>query len=312
MSVENRTYIQDKNGNKYFFDINTDTSKNSSSEVADSPIDARKGATLQDKRIVNMKTIGLTGKFSARASNNSCFNTPENRLGIIISYFEESLKKQEIYTVCRKGSLYDNMMLNKVTFKFDEYCTTVEVSLSFIEVNIITIETKDTYKFITDRGAMYDKMQAIADLYDLQVDSSEEQLYFKLSNPILDGEYGLQKGGKYGYETVIIVQIKDPGDIQSKYNHLYSNLNVNAVGVLNYKEDGEPQSESFREPLDKYGSTAVIIDVPGRNKVTDVEIIVHFEGVITNTEFFGTIKDSDIVRYLPKHTGIDYDSVNNY
>lgn len=156
--MENRTYIQEQNyylnnikltdskleqdvlGEKYYFDVNNDTSKNSSSDIADSPIDAGRGATLQDKRVINMKTVGLSGKFSARCHNNTSFRESDNRIGIIIRYFEDALAKQKIYTVCRKGTMFYNMMLDKVNIRMGDYCSTIDISLSFIEVNIITFK----------------------------------------------------------------------------------------------------------------------------------------------------------------------------
>ena len=155
----NKTYIQeqrfDSEGRNYlygspiYFDVNIDTSKSSTVEVSDSPIDARNGSTLSDKRIVNMKTIGISGKYSSRNTNNSSFKVVENRLGIIIDYFEDALNKQRIYTVCRKGSIYSNMMLNKVNLKFDEHCSTVTIALSFIEVIIIGVDTELQSKVIS-------------------------------------------------------------------------------------------------------------------------------------------------------------------
>lgn len=133
----NKTYIQDKNGKKYYFDINIDTTKNSSSDVADSPIDSSYGASLSDKRVINMRTVGISGKYSSKYGENPSFGVSDNRLGIIIAYFEEALAKQEIYTVYRKGEVCENMMLNKISLKFGEFCNTVEISLSFIEVLII-------------------------------------------------------------------------------------------------------------------------------------------------------------------------------
>ena len=134
--------------NKYYFDVNNDTSKNSSSDVADSPIDAGRGATLQDKRVINMKTVGLSGKFSSRCHNNPSFTDSDNRIGIIIRYFEDALAKQKIYTVCRKGAMFYNQMLDKVNIRMGDYCSTIEVSLSFIEVNIIEKEVTDDSKML--------------------------------------------------------------------------------------------------------------------------------------------------------------------
>lgn len=149
--MDNRTYIQEQNidgtykETKYYFDMNSDTSKNSSVDLSDSPIDARKGITLQDKRVVNMKTVGLSGKFSELLSNNPTepFKVSENRLAIIIEYFENALARQQIYRVVKKGNLYENMMLNSVNLTFGEHRSTVTVSLSFIEVVIIDSNTQE-------------------------------------------------------------------------------------------------------------------------------------------------------------------------
>lgn len=177
----NKTYIVeafDENETKYYFDINTDTSKNSSEDVSDSPIDARIGATLQDKRVVNMETVGISGKFSDRATNNTSFSSTQNRIAVIVDYFEDALAKNKIYRVCKKGTIYENMMLDKVVFKFGEYISTVEVSLSFVEVVIIgwegTKKTDNPEEQPQENPSVVEDKEALETFIDNYFDSIEK------------------------------------------------------------------------------------------------------------------------------------------
>lgn len=254
--MENKTYIQDKNGNRYFFDINTDTSKNSSAEIADSPIDARKGATLQDKRVVNMKTVGISGKYSSLCSNNSSFKVAENRLGIIISYFRNACKKQQIYTVCKKGALYENMMLEKVSLKFGEHLSTVEVSLSFIEVNIIDTFQLDTFKIKTEKE-MFDLAKSLS----LNYTTMNGYYALKLSSPRLSGTYN--------YDYVFIL-ITNPN----------KRFDLTAVLDVSYYKDNKRMSFQITREVGK-GNSVSIAKTIGANAI-NIQILCYFES--TNYE----------------------------
>lgn len=211
----NKTYIQeqrfDSEGRNYlygspiYFDVNLDTSKSSSVEVSDSPIDARNGATLSDKRIVNMKTIGISGKYSSRNTNNSSFKVVENRLGIIIDYFEDALNKQRIYTVCRKGSIYPNMMLNKVNLKFDEHCSTVSISLSFIEVIIIGVDTELQSKIITREEVVENIVDNIQEFFDSEQEDTGEN-YIKLIAPKLTYQWKQEGYNNLDYNLYLMIE----------------------------------------------------------------------------------------------------------
>ena len=245
VTMFNRTYIQEQvyNGNvfgdKYFFDINTDTSKNSSSEVADSPVDASMGATLRDKRVINMRTVGLTGKFTGRCSNNptESFNVTENRIGTIIDYYEDALAKQKIYTVCKKGALYENMMLNKVNLKFGDGYSTVEISLSFIEVNIVEVDYYDTSSVIIEeetadeqwiRENGYEVRRFISP--KLRVERKESDAYPGLVTPYAIVE-NTNEGFKYYWKTGI------GGTITSKVETANPYLVVTIKGEINYGDN---------------------------------------------------------------------------
>ena len=250
----NKTYIQDKYGNKYFFDINTDTGKTSSSEIADSPIDARKGATLQDKRVVNMKTIGISGKFSSRCSNNSSFNVADNRLGIIISYFEKALAKNEIYTVCRKGSIYDNMMLSKVNLKFGEYCSTVEVDLGFTEVNIIGVEIVEGYKVLNSKDAY-----KIAESLNLITTSVEDYYTLKAISPRLSGWYNPDSG----YAVIYI------------YNPNNKEFKMTAQTNIAYRQYGQDRSAQVTKQVEGQSEVMVMQNIGVNSE--NIRITCYFE-----------------------------------
>ena len=269
--MNNRTFIEDKNGNRYFFDVNTDTNKNSSSDVADSPIDARGGATLQDKRVVNMKTVGISGKFSSRCANNSSFNVGDNRLGIIINYFENALEKQEIYTVCKKGKMYYNMMLEKLNLRFGEYISTVEIVLGFREVNIIGTDAPNTYKIMLE-SAYYDKAEELSLVYGKNNDSS---FYFKSYSPRLSGAYmaSLKR---------VIIGVTNPNN---------KDFDMRAVVNLRYTKNGGKICKSWTLHLKGGTSGSIIQDIGEVDSAVVSAYFKPFKATIGNRE--ETIRQSD-------------------
>lgn len=250
--------------NKYYFDVNNDTSKNSSSEVADSPVDASRGATLQDKRVVNMKTVGLSGKFSSRCTNNSSFPASDNRIGIIIRYFEDALAKQKIYTVCRKGSMFYNMMLNSVKISFGEYMSTINVSLSFTEVNIITNDIKDDVSGAYSSSMLY----TISEGYNKTLFSNLQAV----KNPY-GGEWYLEKKIELnppkvyyyldGYDIYIAVEnfnIYTPYDPENppKYKTFYY-IKFPVVGTVKYTYTRTDGSYTWRNTYRLGGNENITI-----------------------------------------------------
>lgn len=150
MELKNISYLK-YNDYYIFFDYVSDISSDISSDVTDSPIDAREGASLQDKRAVGMTSVGITAKFSNRST--SVVNTPSggvnlfsnfnnNRLSLIANFLEYACENGLIFEVCKKGVIYKNQLLNDITFTFGEYYSTLEVSLSFIEIETVTAQVK--------------------------------------------------------------------------------------------------------------------------------------------------------------------------
>lgn len=271
----NKTYIEDKNGNRYYFDVNTDTSKSASSEVADAPIDARKGATLQDKRVINMKTVGISGKFSSRANNGLSFRVASNRLGIIINYFETACDRQEIYTVCKKGAMYYNMMLNEVEVSFGDYVSTVEISLSFIETNIINLEDKGTFKKITS-----------ADFYTF----ARENSFLVMS--VANGTYALK-----AYPP------KLSGSYESNYLNLYiGNPNgdkyiMEAQVSVVYRQNRETQYYNFVKKVK--GKSGVSVKELLGSGASNIEVMCYFKPLDVETEDYSVnVRDSDSTRIV--------------
>lgn len=153
MDLKNISYLSyTKNNNTYFivFDYVSDNSSDISSDITDAPIDARGGASLQDKRSVGMTNVGITAKFSNRvrysidAPENVriLFNTDtENRLQMVANFFEIACDNALIFNVCKKGVIYKNQLLNSVSITFDESVSSLKLSLSFIEALIIGAKT---------------------------------------------------------------------------------------------------------------------------------------------------------------------------
>lgn len=154
MDLKNISYLSYTKNNKIYyiiFDYVSDTSSDISSDITDAPIDARGGASLQDKRSIGMNNVGLTVKFSNRVrytidgleNDNLLFNTnTENRLQMIANFFEIACDNALIFEVCKKGVIYKNQLLNNVSITFDESVSSLKLSLSFIEVLIIGAKTK--------------------------------------------------------------------------------------------------------------------------------------------------------------------------
>lgn len=149
MKITDVTYLIPDNGSlkpQYIFlDYNSDTSINLSSNITENPIDAVRGATLQDKTVVDLISVGISGSFSNRNSGRN-FIIPEaevmftkgiHRIENIIDWFEKALQNATIFTVCKKGVLYHNQLLNSLKWDFDDSASKIDVSLSFIEIEVV-------------------------------------------------------------------------------------------------------------------------------------------------------------------------------
>ena len=170
MNLKNISYL--KYNNYYiFFDYVSDISSDISSEVTDAPIDTRGGASLQDKRAVGMTSVGITAKFSDRVSpsvdipsggTNLFNNFNENRLSLIANFLEYACENGLIFEVCKKGVIYKNQLLNDLTLTFGEYSSTLEVSLSFIEIETVTAQIKYP-SLINDIKSIETKVSKVVD-----------------------------------------------------------------------------------------------------------------------------------------------------
>ena len=153
MKLQDITYLEvtqentyNKSSPKYIvFDNNSDLSIEQTANVTENPIDASLGASMQENRIIDMISVGISGSFSERnkernlpVSNRSMMFSKEgrNRLETIVDWFEKALDNKLLFTVCKKGVLYKNQLLNSIKWSFDESVSKIDISLSFIEVEM--------------------------------------------------------------------------------------------------------------------------------------------------------------------------------
>lgn len=145
MDIKDITYLIPDNGspipNFIFLDYNSDLSIDQTANVTDNPIDAIRGASMQENRIVDMISVGISGAFSNRNSGRRpkitegkiLFSDSSNRLDTIVEWFEEAIENKMLFTVCKKGVLYKSQLLNSIKWTFDDSYSKIDVSLSFIE-----------------------------------------------------------------------------------------------------------------------------------------------------------------------------------
>jgi hypothetical protein len=116
--------------------------------VTENPIDATLGSSMQENRIVDLVTVGISGSFGERnkervlpikKSDILFTENKSSRLEIIVEWFEKALENNQLFTVCKKGVLYNNQLLNSIKFTLDESASKIDVSLSFIEGSITTV-----------------------------------------------------------------------------------------------------------------------------------------------------------------------------
>ena len=133
-----------------FFDTCEDLGMKQSNEVTSDPIDAINGTSLQERKKVSMITVNMTGTFSNRNTGRD-FNIPggkilftnsNKRLENIVDWLEKALEDGRTFTVCKKGVLYHNQLLNNLEFIFDESYSKISVSMSFIEIEVIEVDSK--------------------------------------------------------------------------------------------------------------------------------------------------------------------------
>jgi hypothetical protein len=148
MKLQDITYLKLNYGNpKYiFFDYNSDLSIDQTANVTENPIDATLGSSMQENRIVDLVTVGISGSFGERnkervlhikKSDILFTENKSSRLEIIVEWFEKALENNQLFTVCKKGVLYNNQLLNSIKFTLDESASKIDVSLSFIEVVMV-------------------------------------------------------------------------------------------------------------------------------------------------------------------------------
>ena len=133
-------------------DYTSDLSFDQTANVTDNPIDAVNGASMQENRVVDMVSVGISGSFSERnegrkfLSGNQILLFPaksNNRLETIVDWFEKAIDKKTLFTVCKKGLVYKDQLLNKIKWTFDDSASKIDVSLSFIEVEMVERAEKE-------------------------------------------------------------------------------------------------------------------------------------------------------------------------
>lgn len=149
MKLTDITYIIPDNGSSLtqyiVFDKTEDLSIEESATVTENPIDATRGASMQNNRIVELKSLGLSGSFGERntgrnipiISGKILFLNIENRLETIVEWFEKAIEDKRLFTVCKKGVLHNNQLLNSLKWTFDDSNSKISLSLSFIEVVMV-------------------------------------------------------------------------------------------------------------------------------------------------------------------------------
>lgn len=146
MSIKNITYLKvdRENISEYIYldHYSDDLSIEQTANFSEEPIDAILGASLQEKAVVDMVSVGIAGSFSSRNPGRNIdipggkvlFNNGNRRIESIIEWFEKALEDLTVFTICKKGNIYHNQLLNSVKWTFDDSASQVKVSLSFIEV----------------------------------------------------------------------------------------------------------------------------------------------------------------------------------
>lgn len=149
MNINNITYIIPDNGSirpQYiFFDYIEDTSIEQTSNITENPIDAIRGTSLQDKTVVDLSSVGISGAFSSRNEGvkikvpgaDILFSGTSNRLEDIVAWFERAIDNSTIFTVCKKGILHHNQLLNSLKWDFDDSNSKIGITLSFIEIEVV-------------------------------------------------------------------------------------------------------------------------------------------------------------------------------
>ena len=146
MNLRDITYLKVEQlglRDKYIvLDHTSDLSIAQSANISENPIDATLGTSIQENKVVNMITLGVSGSFSSRNSGrilpvrqqSLLFKSGTNRLETIVDWFEKALDNKTLFTVCKKGVLYKDQLLNNIKWTLDDSNSKLGVVLSFIEV----------------------------------------------------------------------------------------------------------------------------------------------------------------------------------
>ena len=180
MKLEDITYMIPDNGSilpQYIFlDFNDDLSIEKSSNVSDNPIDAIRGSSLKEKIYKEMISLGVSGSFSNRnkgrefviPNSEILFLNSDNRLESIVEWFEKAIENSTVFTVCKKGVLYHNQLLNSLKWTFDDSASKIGVSLSFIEIELVERASLEgtctivipTNKYVGSSSSIYREIRA--------------------------------------------------------------------------------------------------------------------------------------------------------